>query len=137
MRDEFDRGDAQFDEAIASYPMASLPPGFTEQVMARVAVTPQLEKQFRLQFLDLALPAFIATFGTAVFLFTRWLSGNLKIDSLPPVAPVIPFTNYLETIPDFWMGIGLCVLLIEITVGVVLAIQLFTDPPRVTLQAGH
>ena len=81
--DEMLTEERRIDEAIESYPLAPLPPGFTQQVMAQVQHTPQLDVTFRLQFIDLALPAFITAFVTAVSLTILWLTGYWEIEGIP------------------------------------------------------
>ena len=136
MKDEFAAHDAHIDEALHSYPLAQLPPGFTDRVMAQVAVTPQVEPQFRLQFIDLALPGFMATFGTAVLLFFLWLSGYWTIEGLPAISPPLALVAYLKTVPPSWFAITVCVLFIEIMAGLMIAARLINDPPLTTLLSG-
>ena len=126
--------EARLDEAINSYPLALLPPGFSQRVMAEVSRTSQFEARFRLQFIDLVLPAFMTVFGTAVLLTTLWLSGHWTIAGLPQPTTAIPFSNYLEAIPDEWIGVGLMILLLELMASLVVASQIISDRPQVAIQ---
>ncbi len=134
MMDEMITDETRLDEAINSYPLTPLPPGFAQRVMVEVSRTPQLEARFRLQFIDLALPAFMTTFGTAVLLTTLWLSGHWTIAGLSQPVMTIPFSNYVEAIPDEWIGIGLMILLLELVASLIVAGQVISDQPQVAIQ---
>ncbi len=65
-------------------PLAPLPPDFMEQLMSQVARYPRSYRPapFKLQFLDFALPAFIAVFGLVTFVLMTWLGGQLLVDGV-------------------------------------------------------
>jgi hypothetical protein len=66
--------DSQIDSALDSYPLVPLPPRFIQRTMARIHPRPR----FHLEFLDLALPAFIILFGTIVTSLVFWLINTLN-----------------------------------------------------------
>jgi hypothetical protein len=76
--------DRLIDAAIQSYPLESLPSGFAKKTMHRLAP----RSRFHLEFLDLAIPTFLAfctaMLGVSVIWITRqadftWLSGALPL----------------------------------------------------------
>ncbi|MEZ4514592.1 MAG: hypothetical protein R3C62_22195 [Chloroflexota bacterium] len=61
-------------QALESYPQAPLPPGFMRRVMAQIEPAPL--PRFRLQFVDLAVPAFASLLLVTLILLaaqTDWL----------------------------------------------------------------
>jgi len=66
--------DHLIDSALNSYPLASLPSRFVQRTMARIQPRPR----FHLEFLDLALPAFIIIFGITVIGLAFWLINTLN-----------------------------------------------------------
>ncbi len=61
-------------QALESYPQAPLPPGFMRRVMAQIEPAPL--PRFRLQFVDLAVPAFASLLLVMLILLaaqTDWL----------------------------------------------------------------
>jgi hypothetical protein len=70
-----DEDDRLIDAALSSYPLSPVPPGFTRRVMREVGKF-QVRRlkvetntvRFRLDFLDVALPAFFAFFGMLGFM---------------------------------------------------------------------
>jgi hypothetical protein len=64
------------DAALDSYPEAPLPPDFVQDTMRQVA----LSTRFRVEFVDVAVPAFIAIFGTTILGLLIW--GATQIDPL-------------------------------------------------------
>jgi anti-sigma factor RsiW len=61
--------DTKIDAFLDRLPLAPLPEGFTQRVMAAVKneVSTKRKPGFRLEFLDLAIPVFSAFFATMVF----------------------------------------------------------------------
>jgi hypothetical protein len=60
--------------ALQNYPLEPLPPGFTRRVMGQLpARSPRAAPHFRLDFLDLVLPAFIAGCASTVLALGLWL----------------------------------------------------------------
>jgi hypothetical protein len=74
MRDFNPPIDAQIDAALNTYPLASLPPGFIKRTMGRILPKPR----FRLEFLDLALPAFLIFFAITIISLGFWLITSLN-----------------------------------------------------------
>ena len=62
------------DAAFDSYPLAPLPSRFVQRTIARIQPRPR----FHLEFLDLALPAFIILFGITVISLGFWLVNTLN-----------------------------------------------------------
>ena len=135
--DEMLTEERQIDEAIESYPLAPLPLDFTQRVMTQVQHTPQLDVTFRLQFIDLALPAFITTFVTAVSLTILWLTGYWEIEGSPTPNITISISELVGGLFESWVGWGLLLLLIEIVAGLIVATQVISDSPQVALQNGR
>ncbi|KAA3658903.1 MAG: hypothetical protein DWQ04_23735 [Chloroflexi bacterium] len=129
--DEMITNEARLDEAFDSYPLAPLPTGFADRVMSEVSRTPQLDAQFRLQFIDLVLPTFITTFGTAVLLTTLWLTGYWIIEDLPQPTWMPAFSSYLEAMPMQWIAIGAVIIIFELLVSLLIASQVISDQPQV------
>ena len=111
------------DEALASYPLASLPDDFRAQVMGRIQAAPRIRLQF--SFLDLALPAAAAIFSLVVICLFLWLMGALNTSWLPEPA----HTLSLPTLPSFtssiWLLLGIVVMAIE-AILVVIAVTGFS-----------
>ena len=66
--------DPLIDTAFDSYPLAPLPSHFFQRTMVRIRPRPH----FQLEFLDLALPAFISLFGVTVIGLVFWLANALN-----------------------------------------------------------
>jgi len=64
--------DAMIDAALASYPLAALPPGFTARAMARAVAVPRP----RLQTLDVFLPAAVAGSAVVAMALGAWLTAT-------------------------------------------------------------
>jgi hypothetical protein len=69
--------DPRIDAALDTYPMASLPPGFTSRVMSHIQAP---RPAFRLTYLDFALPVFVALFASSILGAALW--GILLFDPL-------------------------------------------------------
>jgi hypothetical protein len=67
--------DLRIEAALVSYPLFPLPPGFTRRVMAEIR---SVEMRFHLDFLDFALPAFIAFFFALLLFVLAWLIASLQ-----------------------------------------------------------
>lgn len=84
MDEQNHRQERMIDTALDEYPLAPLPPGFVEQVMSRIsAPQPVTPAPFKLQFLDVALPAFVAVFTAIVWGVGSWLAGQWYLPWLP------------------------------------------------------
>jgi hypothetical protein len=76
--------DRTIDVAIESYPLEDLPPGFVQRSIGRLSPRPR----FHFEFLDLAIPTFLALctalLGVSMIWITRldgaaWLSGAISL----------------------------------------------------------
>lgn len=67
--------DPRIDAALDSYPVFPLPEDFVHRTMAQV--TPTMVR-FRLDFLDLVIPAFIAIFALLAFAMLIWTLNHLN-----------------------------------------------------------
>lgn len=65
--------DPLIDAALESYPKAPLPPRFVRRTMA--AIRAAHRPRFRLEFLDLALPGFLALFAATLVGLALWLAA--------------------------------------------------------------
>ena len=78
-------------QALESVPQAPLPPGFVNRVMTRIEPAP-LPPRFRLQFVDLAVPAFASLLLVTLILLaaqTDWLTLLLGGETV--VSPLTSF----------------------------------------------
>ena len=78
-------------QALESVPQAPLPPGFVNRVMTRIEPAP-LPPRFRLQFVDLAVPAFASLLLVTLILLaaqTDWLPLLLGGETV--VSPLTSF----------------------------------------------
>jgi hypothetical protein len=119
--------DSCLDAAIETYPLAPLPSGFVNRVMAQVKQQPQaiVRPRFRLQFLDVALPAFMALFALLVMVVGMWLTGQLGAAGLPAVQ--LNLTSAGQVPP--WFGISAVVVLGEVMVAIMVGAMLWLDRP--------
>ncbi len=77
MTNDQDDPERLIDAALDAYPLAPIPPGFTARVMAEVR---KPAVAFRLEFIDFAIPAFIALFSAVLLAAGMW--AVLSIDRL-------------------------------------------------------
>jgi hypothetical protein len=77
MRQDMD--DPRIDSAINTYPMVELPEGFIAETMTRVE-NHRTSIRFRLHFIDLAMPVFLAVFLLVLIGIGMW--GAEQIDPL-------------------------------------------------------
>jgi hypothetical protein len=128
-----DEQDAWIDQALASYPLAPLPAGFTRRVRREVA---RYETGFHLDFLDFALPAFFGSFSlissVALFLILNsldphwWVRFLLFLRSLQLDLARVPYW------PMLLFGLfGAAALGLGILIGVIVL-----APPRLELRRG-
>jgi len=68
---------SRIDDAIKSIPLAELPEGFVPRTMERIAIQ-RKSIRFRVQFIDIALPAFFSIFLLVLLGVIRW--GYDQID---------------------------------------------------------
>ncbi len=79
--------DPLIDAALDSVPLSPTPPGFRRRVMSQIAQA-QVKRvkskppEFRLDFLDLALPAFFAFIASLGFTVLLWLASLLNPQGL-------------------------------------------------------
>jgi len=124
---DFSDWDNSLDAAIESYPLAPLPSGFVNRLMAQVEQEPRAVDlpRFRLQFLDVALPAFLALFALMVVTGGIWLGGQLNAAGLAN-----PQSNLalIGQIPP-WFGVGALAVLGEVTMMIMVGVRLWLDGP--------
>lgn len=124
MNEQIDQ-DIVLEMMLTELPQAPLPPGFVANVMARVeheaeAKTAVVVPRFRLQFLDWALPTFIALFLGIVFVLvgqTDWLTSLLEMGETAVLSQ-----NSLQ------LGLIFTVVMGEIVLGVIVCLRLWDEP---------
>jgi hypothetical protein len=67
--------DPRIDAALDSYPVVPLPSGFVRRTMAQVTPT---KVRFRLDFLDLVIPAFFTIFALLALAMLLWTLNHLN-----------------------------------------------------------
>ena len=86
--------DQLLDEALNSVPLAKLPDGFNERLMARLPqrapVVVQEPQRFQIGFLDISLSAIIALSMVSVTVIALWLLGFVS----GPVAVSLPLPSF-------------------------------------------
>jgi hypothetical protein len=124
---ESNNRDSILDAAIESYPPAPLPSGFVNRVMAQVRQQPQaiVPPRFRLQFLDVALPAFLALFTFLVVVVGMWLTGQLDAAGLPGTQLNLTLAGQIPA----WFGISAVAVLGEVMVAIMVGVTLWLDQP--------
>ncbi len=93
--------DPRIDEAINSFPLAELPKGFISRTMERIA-NQRASISFRLNFIDIALPAFFSTF--LLVLIGGGLWGYNQIDPRWFQYVQLEIVHYFESIPSSSVG---------------------------------
>lgn len=91
-------------QALESYPQAPLPPGFMRRVMAQIEPAPL--PRFRLQFVDLAVPAFASLLLVMLILLaaqTDWLP--LLLGGETAVFPLLPSFQPTPTLTAVIMAV--------------------------------
>lgn len=91
-------------QALESYPQAPLPPGFMRRVMAQIEPAPL--PRFRLQFVDLAVPAFASLLLVMLILLaaqTDWLP--LLLGGETAVFPLLPSFQPTPTLTAIIMAV--------------------------------
>ncbi len=126
--EERDYQENWLDEALQSYPLADLPPGFVQRVMARVAAQPRTAvPRFRLQFLDVAVALAWSSLFVLVLVGIFSYTGQIQVEWLP----VRTLTAWLAGVPtavSLWLGLGV-IIIAEITLGLLVCTQLWQDRP--------
>lgn len=105
-----DKKDLWINDALNSYPLSPVPAGFTQRVMAQVAVTrapagrrpPAIA--FKLEFLDFAIPAFMAFFVT--FTLSVGASALLLADPIKLLRIQLTAKAWLASMPIAWVNTG-------------------------------
>ena len=134
MNDSSRDPDQMIDEALARRPLATLPAGFVERVMAQVQDTqaPALRElvRYKLEPLDVALPMLVA----CMVLLAVALSGQLAFVNLaipPGWSAIFPTANL--SLPWAWAASNWMVLVgllvsAEISLGILFCASLWLDP---------
>ena len=111
------------ENALNNLPLAPLPSGFTNRVMAAVQTGSRQAVpngsstpiRFRLQFLDIALALFWSLALAVIWLFVLWWAGLLQLPGLSPVLPIFPIIEQLSRInPTMLLG-GAIIILLEMS----------------------
>jgi len=128
---EFYDQDSFLDAAIETYPLAPLPTDFVSRVMTQVGQQPQviILPRFKLQFLDVALPAFMALFALLLVVVGMWLTGRLDAVGLPAVQLNLALAGQVPP----WFGISAIVVLGEVMVAIMVGVMLWLDRPFLPL----
>jgi hypothetical protein len=128
---EFNDQDSFLDAAIETYPLAPLPTDFVSRVMTQVGQQPQviILPRFKLQFLDVALPAFMALFALLLVVVGMWLTGRLDAAGLPAVQLNLALAGQVPP----WFGISAVVVLGEVMVAIMVGVMLWLDRPFLPL----
>jgi hypothetical protein len=90
MNESFEQ-DQLLNQVLNDYPQAALPAGFVGRVLARIEPAPR-PSPFRLQFLDVAVPAFVSLLVVTIILLaaqTDWLP--LLLGGKTAVSPLATF----------------------------------------------
>ncbi len=132
MMNEFTPQDTLIDRAINDFPLEALPPGFTGRMMSQISTNPQIAPQFRLQFIDYALPVFGTLFALILTGLVAWLSGAVQIEGIPPAEITTPIMTYLSALSPSWIVFGILILGAELAMGLAISSQLLFDQPAVS-----
>jgi hypothetical protein len=124
--------DRKIDAAIESFPLEDLPKGFVKRTMKRLSLTPETMPDFRLRFIDFAIPVFFAGFLLAVVAFGSWafsLIDPLWFDDLGLELAYLRLT-FSPQIRLVIQG-GVVVILVIVTLIIGFAFQYFVRPKKV------
>lgn len=112
--------DAQLDHALNQLPLAPLPSGFVQQVMARLPQTAE-PVHFRLEFFDWAIPLLTAVFVLVLIL----LFGGLIPEGIPSLS--LNLAQFSRSLTTNWQTFLAATLFVEIYVGVIVGFWLWSD----------
>ena len=117
--------------AVESYPLTPLPDGFVGRVMLQVRRDTQavVLPKFRLQFLDVALPAFLALLVALIGIVGSWWMGALGSTVMPEIQ--FDWAAVRQAVP--WIAVGVTALLGEVAVVMMVGVRLWLDRPFLTL----
>ncbi|MFN8493714.1 MAG: hypothetical protein U0350_39295 [Caldilineaceae bacterium] len=126
--------EAKIDAALATYPVAPLPAGFTQRVMGRIPPLPvassRASRGFPLYCLDLALAVFFTSFFASLVGLGWWALDTLaplRLSALQPHGQTVT----IGLRPDFYWLTFLLALTTLIELGIALAFLLFwLEQPR-------
>jgi hypothetical protein len=129
MDDQTQLIDQVIDSALAERPLAPLPAGFMEQVMAQIQTaqmqTSAVAVRFKLELLDVALPLL----GACLVLTVLALSGQLAFLGVPaPVDWTAAAASLEWTAPGWLDWVGL-LLFAEVGLGLLFCVWLWLDRP--------
>ncbi|MBE2221147.1 MAG: hypothetical protein IAF02_06380 [Anaerolineae bacterium] len=120
------------DEALQTYPLVAVSPGFVSSVMAQVEAQPRvLPEQFRLDFLDVVMTLFIGGIVALLLLGIFAYYGIVNLAWLPlDISMPFNLMNSVSTSARFWLILAV-ILFAEIGLGVGVCVQLWQDRPYV------
>ena len=122
------------DAALDSYPLAPVPPGLVRRTLARL----QLRPQFRLEFLDLAVPLFLIVFILLTVWVTFWTLNTLSPHWMLALAPRLAFARQwlefeLMRLPS-WLPLLVMILGSTTLIGVVLSMILMIERSLISMR---
>lgn len=124
---ESNERDSILDAAIESYPLAPLPSGFVGRIMAQVGQQSQdiVLPRFQLQFLDVALPAFLALFAFLVVTVGVWLTRGLNSAGLAGFQLNLTLIGQIPA----WFGLSAIAVIGEVMAVIMVGVMLWLDRP--------
>lgn len=137
--------DPLIDEALEQRPIAPLPPGFVNQVMARIQAVPEKASRkvirFRLELLDTAMPVLAA----CLVVLALGLTGQLVfLDLAAPVnwSMVLPSTIFSQPTEwsltnSNWVGLIGLLTFAEICLGILFCLWHWEDRPLILKETNH
>lgn len=121
--------DELIDSALAERPLAPLPAGFTERVMAQVqtaqAQSGAIAIRYKLELLDVALPLLAACLVVVVLALT----GQLTFLGVPPPIDWTAALQSIEWSAPEWLDWIALLLVAELCFGALFCIWLWLDRP--------
>jgi hypothetical protein len=131
------QNDRRIDAALESYPVYPAPPGFSHRVMEQIRLERNLRRafQFRLDFIDLALPIFFAFFASLGLGILLWLIS--LVDAHWLVLLQLELRNIFWVLPAFpgWLALVFAGLGLVALVTGLLAAFLFMKPGNMDLSS--
>lgn len=119
--------DELIDSALAERPLAPLPAGFTERVMAQIqtAQTGAIAIRYKLELLDVALPLLVACLVAVVLALT----GQLTFLGIPSPVDWSAALQSIEWNAPEWLDWIALLLVVELCFGALFCIWLWLDRP--------
>jgi hypothetical protein len=119
--------DARLDAALNTYPIEPLPHGFSRRVMATIN---RKRVTYKLDFMDLALPLFLATFASITLV--TFLLGVMMLDSVKQVQLQRTVEFLVSRLPDassFYIFLFPIAGLVLCGAGLLLALTVYFNNP--------